>query len=170
MGSSTSVKKSPALSRQTSSEHETLSLAAALGRLLHPGDWISLVGELGVGKTAFVRGLGQGLHCPEPLSSPTFSLIQTHRTGPGGRGAPFHHADLFRLEPRDISTLDWEEMLSGGGVTVVEWADKARPLWPADSLAVHISHRGGDSRLLEFFPGGPRSAALVSKLKEEKSL
>src|SRR5688572_25159534 len=96
------VKKSPAFSKETSSEEETLKLARALGSQLRPGDWVSLIGDLGSGKTVFVKGLGEALHVQEPPRSPTFNLIQTHRPKSGAGRLPLHHVDLYRLSSRDI--------------------------------------------------------------------
>jgi tRNA threonylcarbamoyladenosine biosynthesis protein TsaE len=101
-----------------------------------------LFGDLGAGKTAFVRGLAEGLGVrPDEVSSPTFTLIQEYR---GGRLTLFH-ADLYRLDdPREIDELGLEE-LAENGVLAVEWAEKL-PRPPAAAVAVHINHGAGDTR------------------------
>lgn len=153
------TKASPYV-RETSSSEETLALAKSLAAQLKSGDWLALVGDLGTGKTVFVRGLGEALKCAELPRSPTFSLVQVHK----GR-LTLRHVDLYRLGPREVPSLEWEELLDDGGVTVVEWAEKAKPMWPPECLPVHISHQGPDRRRFEFYPFGARAAELIRKLK-----
>ncbi|HPK72050.1 MAG TPA: tRNA (adenosine(37)-N6)-threonylcarbamoyltransferase complex ATPase subunit type 1 TsaE [Vicinamibacterales bacterium] len=125
----------------TGSEAETTSLGYRLGRRLPSGAVVLLEGELGVGKTAFVRGLAAGLGASEDdVSSPTFTLVQEYR---GGR-LPLLHADLYRLDGREADDLGLDE-LGRDGVVAVEWGDKLqRP--PDGSLRVLIVDLGGDSR------------------------
>jgi tRNA threonylcarbamoyladenosine biosynthesis protein TsaE len=158
------VLKSPALTLETFGEAETRELAERVGGQLRNGDWICLIGDLGAGKTTFVRGLGDALHCQDPVRSPTFTLVQTYktRTGPIKR---LNHVDLYRLEPKDVASLEWDGLLDERGVTVVEWAEKARPFWAADGCAVRIRHEGLDRRQFEFFPLGQRWPDLIKRLK-----
>jgi tRNA threonylcarbamoyladenosine biosynthesis protein TsaE len=165
MASSTSVK--PAHSVITSSEEETLTLARRLGAALKPGDWIALIGDLGAGKTLFVKGLADSLHCAEPPVSPTFSLVQIHPPKPGPHRFPLRHVDLYRLAPKDVPSLEWEELMDDRGVTAVEWADKARFLWPAQAVEIRLLHQGDNRRLIEIF-GGPRAQELAKKMKETR--
>ncbi|MGQ0644270.1 MAG: tRNA (adenosine(37)-N6)-threonylcarbamoyltransferase complex ATPase subunit type 1 TsaE [Elusimicrobiota bacterium] len=157
--------KTPAFVIETENESETQAVGARLGGLLKPGDSVGLEGGLGAGKTVFVRGVGQGLHCAGAVTSPTFALAQTHKGG-AGRCA-LNHVDLYRLEPKDVPSLDWDELFSDRAVTVVEWAEKARGVWPADCLWVRLAHAGGDKRRLEFHPLGKRAAEVVKKMKEK---
>jgi tRNA threonylcarbamoyladenosine biosynthesis protein TsaE len=159
-------KKAPALEQRTVSEDETRDLARHLGKHLKPGDWVALVGELGTGKTLFVKGLGEALHCRDTLASPTFSLVRVHRAGVSGKTA-LRHVDLYRLNPQEIPTLEWEEILDTAGVTVVEWAEKAMNYWPSDCLVVGISHMGDNRRSLSFYPTGTRAMELVQTLKKD---
>ena len=121
-------------------------MAAAVGRelaaALAPGAVVLLYGDLGAGKTAFVRGLAEGLGIPaDAVSSPTFTLIQEYR---GGRLLLFH-VDLYRLDdPREIDDLGLDE-IAEEGVMAIEWADKLRSR-PRGALDVHIQHRDEDSR------------------------
>jgi tRNA threonylcarbamoyladenosine biosynthesis protein TsaE len=126
---------------------------------------VALVGDLGTGKTSFVKGLGEGLQCRESPSSPTFALIRVHRPSAGTGRAPLRHVDLYRLTPAEIPDLEWDDLLDDKGVTVVEWAEKARRYWPADCLVVGIAHLGENRRSLSFFAGGERSLELVKILK-----
>lgn len=103
----------------TTSEQETIDLAHRLGSELTAGAWILLRGDLGAGKTAFVRGLAAGFGAdPEDVSSPTFTLVQEY-----AGWLPVYHVDLYRLAPSEVRDLGLEE-LSMSGVLAVEWAEK----------------------------------------------
>ena len=105
----------------THSEEETIALARQVAQGLRPGDVVLLAGHLGAGKTAFVRGLAQGLGIdPAEVSSPTFTLVHEYR---GGR-LTLYHADLYRLERAATDDLGLEEMGVKDGVLAVEWADR----------------------------------------------
>ena len=118
----------------THSEEETAAVARDLAADLKPGDIVLLSGELGAGKTAFVRGLAAGLGIdPEEVSSPTFTLVHEYR---GGR-LTLYHADLYRLEKAATEDLGLEEMGVAGGVLAMEWPDRLTHGMPA-ALAVNI--------------------------------
>ena len=103
------------------SETATEALAAALAATLSAGDVVLLSGTLGAGKTAFVRGMAQGLGAdPEDVSSPTFAIVHEYR---GGR-LPLFHVDLYRLTPVDTSDLGLHEMGVGEGVLAIEWPER----------------------------------------------
>ncbi len=128
--------------RVTMGEAETVALAASLASGFRGGEVVLLHGELGSGKTAFVRGLAKGLGGdPEAVTSPTFVLLTAYR----GR-LTLHHADLYRLDsvgPQDELGL---EQLPGGGVLAVEWADRIiDPAWPRQ-IVVRLEHAGGNRR------------------------
>ena len=107
--------------RVTHSEDETAAVATELAAALKPGDVILLSGNLGAGKTAFVRGLASGLGIdPEDVSSPTFTLVHEYR---GGR-LTLYHADLYRLERIATEDLGLEEMGVADGVLAIEWPDR----------------------------------------------
>lgn len=159
--------KAPDWTCNTGSAEETLALARNLGRHLRPGDWVALSGDLGTGKTVFVRGLAEGLGLEEVPTSPTFALVQIHRPAKRGR-VVLRHVDLYRLSPAEVPGLEWEELSDDTGVTLVEWAEKARFLWPPHCLAVRLSHLGLDQRRIEFFGLGARSQELVRLTKEKK--
>jgi tRNA threonylcarbamoyladenosine biosynthesis protein TsaE len=126
----------------TTSEEETTELGASLGAELQPGDVVLLYGELGAGKTAFVRGLARGVGAPaEEVSSPTFTLVQEY---PGVR-ATLYHVDLYRLEPKEVQDLGLEELVAGDGIVAIEWAER----WegrPDDVVQVWIEDAGEDRR------------------------
>jgi tRNA threonylcarbamoyladenosine biosynthesis protein TsaE len=125
----------------TGSEEETSAAGEALARSLSPGDVVLLYGELGAGKTAFVRGLARGLGTdPAEVSSPTFTLIQEYR----GR-VPLFHVDLYRLHEQEVDDLGLEELVLGGGIVAIEWAERWRGR-PDEGVEVRIEDAGEDRR------------------------
>lgn len=126
----------------THSEEETAAAGRELAASLVGGTVILLFGDLGAGKTAFVRGLAEGLGVDrDEVSSPTFTLVQEYR---GGR-LPLFHADLYRLDdPREIDDLGLDE-LSADAVLSIEWAEK-HPRPPGDAIRVSIEHAGETER------------------------
>jgi tRNA threonylcarbamoyladenosine biosynthesis protein TsaE len=127
------------------SESDTVAVGRDLGATLHAGSVVLLVGDLGAGKTAFTRGLAQGLGAvPADVSSPTFTLVQEYR---GGR-VPLFHVDLYRLDDaREIDDLGLDE-IAEGGVLAIEWADKWRDA-PRDAITVRIVSHGGSERTID---------------------
>ena len=128
----------------TLSEEETAAAGRELAARLSAGSAVLLYGDLGAGKTAFVRGLAEGLGIPgDDVSSPTFTLMQEYR---GGR-LPLFHVDLYRLnDPREIDDLGLEE-ITADGIVAIEWADRMRDL-PDGAVVVRIEHGDGSSRAL----------------------
>jgi tRNA threonylcarbamoyladenosine biosynthesis protein TsaE len=113
-----------------------------LGERLHAGQVVSVIGELGAGKTCFVQGLMRGLGVRAEVTSPTFVLVNQYR----GR-LPVYHVDAYRTETlTELLDLGLEEMWSGEGVTVIEWADKLLPLLSADAVTVRLGGRGAEPR------------------------
>jgi tRNA threonylcarbamoyladenosine biosynthesis protein TsaE len=128
--------------RVSSSEDETGALAAELARRLTPGAVVLLYGELGAGKTAFVRGLADGLGIdPDEVSSPTFTLVQEYR---GGR-LPLFHVDLYRLGSAEVEDLGLDDLGAADGVVAIEWAERL-PRPSPDAIRVHITHGDGTRR------------------------
>ena len=98
----------------------THAVAAAIAACCRPGDIVVLAGEMGAGKTAFAQGFGKALGVTEPITSPTFTLVQSYAT-PGGE---FHHADVYRLEQLyEVADLALGELAEFSGIVVVEWGD-----------------------------------------------
>ena len=129
----------------TRSQAETAAVAEAMGAAFRGGEVVLLSGELGAGKTAFVRGLARGLGAdPEEVASPTFVLLTAYE----GR-LVLHHADLYRLKgDGDEREIGLEELPGPGGVLAVEWADRLNEApWPAP-VRVRLDHAGDDVRRL----------------------
>jgi tRNA threonylcarbamoyladenosine biosynthesis protein TsaE len=126
----------------THSERETAAAGRDLARDLGAGDVVLLVGDLGAGKTAFVRGLAEELGIdPAEVTSPTFTLIQEYR---GGR-LLLHHIDLYRLSPREVDDLGLDDLIASGGIVAVEWPDRwLRP--PNDAVRVSLTATGESER------------------------
>jgi tRNA threonylcarbamoyladenosine biosynthesis protein TsaE len=123
------------------SDAETEALGADLASRLGPGARVLLYGELGAGKTAFVRGLASGLGIdPGEVSSPTFTLVQEYR---GGR-LPLIHVDLYRLAAGEVDDLGLDA-LAAQGVLAIEWAERM-PRDDGDAVHVRLEHAGEDAR------------------------
>ena len=126
------------------SEGETAAAARNLAGELQADDVVLLEGDLGAGKTAFVRGLAEGLGIdPGDVSSPTFTLIHEYR---GGR-LTLYHIDLYRVSPREVDDLGLDDLIVSGGVVAVEWADR----WlraPHDAIRVALRATGETERMI----------------------
>ena len=133
------------LTHQSRSEDETRSIATALTETLQAGAVVLLSGDLGAGKTAFVRGLAEGLGIdPGEVTSPTFTLVHEYR---GGR-LPLIHVDLYRLDRADLDEIGLDQDLAAVGIVAVEWAERMVRGLPG-AVRVTITDRGGDARTIE---------------------
>jgi tRNA threonylcarbamoyladenosine biosynthesis protein TsaE len=137
---------------RTDSPEATRAVAGALGELLVAGDLVLLVGDLGAGKTAFAQGLARGLGVDEPVTSPTFTIVQEYE----GR-IPLRHVDVYRLDRvQDLHDLGFDELVDDG-VTIVEWGDLVEQALPADHLVVRIAPGEADTeRVLDLSFHGSR--------------
>lgn len=146
----------------STSAKQTQDVGAKLAKLLKPGDVLALAGNLGSGKTVFVKGLASGMGCKEKeVLSPTFVLLRQYR----GK-VTINHFDLYRL--KDICQLEqigYEEYFYGAGVTVVEWADRVKKALPKESLRVEFKILGQERRLIQFIPKGRRYADYLRRFK-----
>ena len=136
----------------TASEEETSAAGEALGRDLKSGDVVLLFGDLGAGKTAFVRGMARGIGAdPDDVSSPTFTIVQEY----AGRSATLYHVDLYRLESAEIDDLGLDDLVSSDGIVAIEWAERWKGR-PDDVTEVRLEHRGDDRRAIDIRPAACR--------------
>ena len=139
----------------------------SLGRLLSGGDIIGLIGELGVGKTCFVRGVAAGLEVNKNawIRSPSFTLINEYE----GR-LPIYHIDLYRISSRaQTEGLNLREYLYGDGVTLVEWFEHLPAEEVGEYLELRMTHAGGHRRKLNFIAHGERYERLLAEFKVPRS-
>ena len=146
----------------SNSPEETQRLGRRIGRLAQAGDVFLLVGDLGSGKTCLTQGIAWGLGIEEYTMSPTFVIMRELY----GR-LPLYHIDLYRLDRIEESLdLGLDDYLYGRGVCVVEWAEKALSILPAEHLLIDISYLGDTGRRFKLKPGGRRYRQMVTQLKQ----
>jgi tRNA threonylcarbamoyladenosine biosynthesis protein TsaE len=125
------------------SAEETFRAGCAEAERLRGGDVLALTGELGAGKTQWVKGLAAGLGSDATVTSPTFTLIHEY----GGGRLPLYHVDCYRLEkPEELLAIGMDDYMDGRGVLVIEWADKFPELMPATARWVRFKIGEGDER------------------------
>ena len=125
----------------THNEAETEALGARLAAALSPGAVVAYRGGLGMGKTAFTRGLARGLGYPGRVTSPTFTIVNEYE---GGR-LPLFHFDMYRLaDADDLFDIGWEDYLDRGGVCAVEWSEQVADALPDDTIYVTLTRRDED--------------------------
>jgi tRNA threonylcarbamoyladenosine biosynthesis protein TsaE len=114
-----------------------------LGRGLRPGELVTFEGDLGAGKTTFIKAVARGLGVAGPATSPTYALVHRYQ---GSRG-PVFHLDCFRLRsPDEAADLDWEGLMSEGDAILVEWPERAGSWLPAPSRRFRLSHDADPTR------------------------
>jgi tRNA threonylcarbamoyladenosine biosynthesis protein TsaE len=125
------------------SVEETVAFARGWAQSLRPNDVVALTGDLGAGKTQFVKGLVAGLDCADEVTSPTFTLIHEYN---GGR-LPVFHFDFYRLSHRaEVENIGFHDYLKDDGVAVIEWADRFADLLPEQTRWVRVEARNGTER------------------------
>lgn len=145
---------------------QTIRLGQRLGELLQRGDVLLLNGEFGAGKTHLSKGIAQGLGSDDAVNSPSFVFINEYRAGAAQGRFPIYHVDLYRIDtPGDVVGIGLDEALSGDGVCIIEWADRAAEWLPAEHLAVQLGHLSETKRTLRFEPRGQRYTQLVDRFK-----
>ena len=132
------------------SPEETEQLGEQLGRTLRPGSVVAYRGDLGMGKTAFTRGLARGLGCTCRVTSPTFTIVNEY-----SGALPLFHFDMYRLDSSDdLFDIGWEDYLSRGGVCAVEWSERVEDAMPDDTLWVSIARGTGENDRIITVTGG----------------
>ena len=144
------------------SEQQTIACAVKFAHSLKGGDIVFLQGDLGAGKTTFVKGLAQGLKAdPQNVNSPTFVLMN-HYEGK----LPLYHFDLYRLEHvHEISSIGYEEFLYGDGVAVIEWAERLGELAPREYLRIELAHKAESERSIKLSAVGERYCQIISRFQ-----
>jgi tRNA threonylcarbamoyladenosine biosynthesis protein TsaE len=127
---------------ETSSETETEAAGESLGRSLDAGSVVLLYGDLGAGKTAFVRGMARGVGAlPDEVSSPTFTLVQEY----AGTSLTLYHVDLYRLDSAEVDDLGLDDLLDSRGIVAIEWAERW-PGRPRRAIDVQLEESGEGRR------------------------
>ena len=135
----------------THSPEETEAIGEKLAKKLAPGTVLAYRGDLGAGKTAFTRGMAQGLGIADRVTSPTFNIVNEYE---GGR-LPLFHFDLYRLGGADeLFDIGWEDYLARGGVCAVEWSERVDGALPEDTVFVDIRRGSGDNDRIISITGG----------------
>jgi tRNA threonylcarbamoyladenosine biosynthesis protein TsaE len=147
---------------ESNSTRQTKAWGRRLAALLEGGELLGLIGDLGVGKTCFIKGLAHGLSLrEEDILSPTFTMIQEHH----GR-LPLYHIDLYRLESVGLDDMGLREYLFSDSIAAVEWLERLREAEELSWLSVKISYAGANRRTIEFSARGLRYASLVERLQQ----
>ena len=120
---------------ETRSPEETFETGRNLGEKAVPGQVFTLMGDLGVGKTVFTQGLARGLGIQEPVSSPTFTIVQVYEEG----RLPFYHFDVYRIgDVEEMDEVGYDDYIMGDGVSLIEWADLIEEILPEKRTEVRI--------------------------------
>lgn len=143
---------------KTYAVEETTRLAEKLAVLLKSGNVITLEGDLGAGKTAFTKGVANGLGVKRTVSSPTFTIIKEYEGE-----LPLYHMDVYRLEHSE-EDIGFAEYFNGDGISVVEWAQFIEEFLPSERLNIHISYLDEHTRLFTFSPKGAYYKWIITEL------
>lgn len=134
---------------ETFSEKETFELGKKLGTEAKPGQVYALLGDLGVGKTILTKGFAEGIGITEPVSSPTFTIVQVYEEG----RMPFYHFDVYRIgDVEEMDEIGYEDCFYGEGVCLVEWANLIEEIMPENTIWITIEkdlEKGFDYRRIE---------------------
>ena len=134
---------------ETHSPEQTEAVGAALAQQLRPGTVLAYRGDLGAGKTAFTRGLARGLGAGDPVTSPTYTIVNEYLSG----RIPLFHFDMYRLKSADdLFDIGWDDYLERGGVCAVEWSENVAEAME-DPITVNIEKLGEDARRITITGG-----------------
>ena len=149
----------------TGKPEETQEIGRRIGALSQPGDVILMTGDLGSGKTCLTQGIAQGLGIREHALSPTFVIMREMH----GR-LPLYHVDLYRLDRlEETEDLGLDDYFYDGGVSVVEWAEKAMSLMPSERLLIEIEYVSDTHRKIRLRPIGTRYEEIVGQLRQVRA-
>lgn len=132
----------------SNSVEDTNKIAEEFARTIEPGQIVLLVGDLGAGKTAFVKGVVKALHGdPDQVTSPTFTIVNEYSLD----DFPIYHFDLYRLEnPNELYNIGFEEYFYGSGVCFIEWPERASDFFDDSAIVVNIKKLGDNKREISF--------------------
>ena len=120
---------------ETRSPEETFALGKKIGEMARPGEIYTLTGDLGVGKTVFTQGVAAGLGITEPVSSPTFTIVQVYEEG----RLPFYHFDVYRIgDIEEMEEIGYDDYFFGEGICLIEWAELIRDILPEKRIEITI--------------------------------
>lgn len=120
---------------ETNSAQETFEIGKRLGKNASPGEVYTLIGDLGAGKTVFTQGVAAGLEITEPISSPTFTIVQVYEQG----RLPFYHFDVYRIgDVEEMEEIGYEDYFYGSGICLIEWANLIEEILPEKFTAIAI--------------------------------
>ena len=120
---------------ETRSPEETFELGKKIGEAAKPGQVYTLNGDLGVGKTVFTQGVAAGLGITEPVSSPTFTIVQVYEEG----RLPFYHFDVYRIgDIEEMEEIGYDDYFFGEGICLIEWAELIRDIIPEKRIEITI--------------------------------
>jgi tRNA threonylcarbamoyladenosine biosynthesis protein TsaE len=144
------------------SPEETMRLAQSFAKHLKKGDIVCLDGNLGAGKTTFVKGMASALRVkPVDVTSPTFIIMNFYE----GR-LPIYHFDFYRLEnPKEIATVNYDEYFFGDGISVIEWPERLGADMPPEYFEIKLGHKGESERTLSFQARGGQYNERLKKIK-----
>jgi tRNA threonylcarbamoyladenosine biosynthesis protein TsaE len=145
------------------SHHDTIRLGRVLGEALEAGCVVGLIGDLGAGKTCFVKGIAYGINrVPEhDVTSPTFTILQEYEGN-----VPLYHFDAYRLAgAEDLATVGFEDYIGGEGVSVIEWADRIQETLPNECLLIHIKFVNENQRRFICRASGKLHAGVLDKFR-----
>ena len=133
---------------ETNTPQETFDFGKSLGEKAMPGTVYTLIGDLGVGKTVFTQGLAKGLNIQEPISSPTFTIVQVYEEG----RLPLYHFDVYRIgDVEEMEEIGYEDYFYGEGVSLIEWANLIEEILPQQYTEIRIEkdlEKGFDYRII----------------------
>lgn len=139
---------------ETNTPKETFELGKSIGAMAEPGQVYTLIGDLGVGKTVFTQGLAEGLQITEPISSPTFTIVQVYEEG----RLPLYHFDVYRIgDVEEMEEIGYEDYFYGEGVSLIEWANLIEEILPDRYTEIKIEkdlEKGFDYRKITVTPIG----------------
>ncbi len=144
---------------ETQNVEQTEKLGTSLGKFLSEGDFLALTGDLGAGKTAFTRGIARGLGIKDPITSPTFTIINEYH-----ESVVLAHMDAYRLKSlEELQNIGFDDYLQGF-IVVMEWADKVKAMLPDDVLWIDFTVMEDSQRQIRFTSSSPHYDKMIREL------